>query len=72
MQLKPIFLIIYVIYERFLVKHLVISTKLPKFAPKIQNKELNEKLESYESRLSKLEEQNKLILEKLNSLGISL
>ena len=41
MQLKPIFLIIYVIYERFLVKHLVISTKLSKFAPKIQNKELN-------------------------------
>ena len=41
MQLKPIFLIIYVIYERFLVKHLVISTKLPKFAPKIKNKELN-------------------------------
>ena len=37
-----------------------------------ENKELNEKLESYESRLSKLEEQNKLILEKLNSLGISL
>ena len=41
MQLKPIFFFFFLIKERFMVIHLVISTKLPKFAPKIQNKELN-------------------------------